>query len=159
MNGGTDVRDGIAAHRFVAGLAPQHLDLLAGLARFAEHRAGAWIAQQGDPAGDFFLVVEGRCAIEVSAVDREPLVISTVHPGELLGWSWMLPPHVWHFDALALDHTRSIAVDGTALREACTADHELGYEILRRLGRVVASRLESTRLQLIDLYGHGYDPR
>lgn len=147
------LRDGLAAHRFAEGLAPRFLETLAAIARFVEHPAGAWIALEGDPADAFHLVLEGRCAIDVAAAGRDPLVIATVHAGEVLGWSWMLAPHVWHFDVLALDPTRTIAVDGAALRAACDADHELGYEITRRLTRVIASRLEATRLQLIDVYG------
>lgn len=148
-----DLHAMLAAHRFADGLAPQFIDALATMARFVEHPAGTWIAVQGDPADAFHLVIEGRCAIEVAAAGRDPLVIATVHAGEALGWSWMLAPHLWHFDVLALDHTRTIAVDGAALRDACHADHELGYEIAHRLARVIALRLEATRLQLVDVYG------
>ena len=147
------LHDCLAAHRFANGLAPRFVDALAAMARFVEHPAGTWIAREGVTADSFHLVLEGRCAIDVAAAGRDPLVIATVHAGEVLGWSWMLAPHVWHFDVLALDLTRTIAVDGAALRAACEADHELGYEITRRLARVIASRLEATRLQLIDAYG------
>lgn len=153
MTAQADIRDTLAGHPFAAGLAPRLVDALAGMARIAEHPVGTWITVQGGPADEFHLVVDGRCAIEVAAAGRDPLVIATVHAGEVLGWSWMLAPHVWHFDVLALDHTRSIAVDGALLREACDTDHELGYEIVRRLAQVIASRLEATRLQLVDMYG------
>ena len=143
----------LGAHRFVDGLPPRLVDVLAGMARFCEHPAGAWLAQQGEPADEFHLVLEGRVAVEVAAAGRDPLVIATVHAGEVVGWSWMLAPHVWHFDVLALDHTRTIVIDGAALRTACRADHELGHEITHRLARVIASRLEATRLQLVDMYG------
>ncbi|MGB8861704.1 MAG: cyclic nucleotide-binding domain-containing protein [Ilumatobacteraceae bacterium] len=154
MTLGSDVHTSLAAHRFADGLAPELVDALATMAHFAEHPSGAWIATQGAPADRFHLMLEGRCAIEVAAAGRDPLVIATVHPGEVVGWSWMLAPHVWHFDVLALDHTRTIAIDGAELRAACRANHELGFEITHRLARVIASRLEATRLQLVDVYGH-----
>lgn len=148
-----NLHDRLAAHRFADGLAPQFVEALAAMASFREFPAGTWIASQGDPADAFHLVLEGRCAIEVAAAGRDPLVIATVHAGEVLGWSWMLAPHAWHFDVLALDDTRTIAVDGAALRAACRADHELGYEITHRLARVIAARLEATQIQLVDVYG------
>ena len=149
----SDLHVRLAAHRFADGLSPQRIEALAAMAHFDEFPAGTWIAKQGEPADAFHLVLEGRCAIEVTAAGRDPLVVATVHEGEVLGWSWMLAPHVWHFDVLALDPTRTIAVDGAALRTACHADHDLGYEISHRLARVIASRLEATRLQLVDVYG------
>ena len=153
MTTAADMHHDLSAHRFVDGLAPRLVDVLGGMARFCEHPAGAWLAMQGDPATEFHLVLEGRFAIEVAAAGRDPLVIATVHAGEVVGWSWMLAPHVWHFDVLALDHTRTIAIDGPALRAACRADHELGHEVNHRLARVIATRLEATRLQLVDMYG------
>lgn len=153
MNQPSHVRSVIAAHPFVQGLSDRIVDALAEMADLVEMSAGSWIALQGKPAHAFHLVTEGRCAIEVATPHRAPLVIATVHPGDVLGWSWMFPPHRWHFDVLAIDTVRTIAIDGDALRNACATDHELGYEITRRLAGVVASRLEATRLQLLDVYG------
>ena len=73
--------------------------------------------------------------------------------GDVIGWSWLYPPHLAHFDVIALDPVRTVAIDAQALRDACAADHNLGFEITYRLGRVVAARLEATRLQLMDIYG------
>jgi CRP/FNR family cyclic AMP-dependent transcriptional regulator len=153
MTDHSEMRAALATHPFVSDLAPRLLDELAALAHVAEFRAGAWIAQNGHPVDSFHLLTEGRCAVEVTAAGRAPLVIATVHAGEVLGWSWMVPPHSWHFDVLALDPTRTIAIDGTALRMACNNDHELGYEITRRLAGVIAGRLDATRMQLMDMYG------
>ena len=80
-------------------------------------------------------------------------MIATVHAGEVLGWSWMFAPHRWHFDVLARRIDRTIAIDAAQLRTACRADHELGFEITYRLAGVIASRLEATRQQLMDVYG------
>jgi CRP/FNR family transcriptional regulator, cyclic AMP receptor protein len=148
-----ELDDQLAAHAFSDGLSPRFIAELAAMAKFEQYPAGEWIAAKDDPAHWFHLVVRGRCAIEVTSPGREPLVIATVHANEVLGWSWMLPPHVWHFDVLALDDTHTIAIDGDALRAACRADHDLGYEVTQRLAGVIASRLEATRHQLVDVYG------
>jgi CRP-like cAMP-binding protein len=105
------------------------------------------------PADQLLLVTGGRVGIEIASADRDPLIITTVHAGEVVGWSWMVEPHEWRFDIVALSQVTGLAIDAVALRTACAADHELGYEIATRLSRVVAARLGATRLQLLDVYG------
>ena len=148
-----DVGAALAAHPFFDGMSPSQLDTVAGLATFAVFPAGSWMARSGTPAGMFHAVIDGRAGVELAAADREPLLVATAHAGDVVGWSWFVEPHQWHFDVVALDDVRTVAIDGALLRDACVADHELGYHIARRLTRVVASRLESARHQLVDVYG------
>ncbi len=150
----TDLNELLAGHAFFAGLDPSLIDKVAGMATVAEFPAGTWIARYGTEAGTFHAVVDGRAGIELASADRAPLLVATVHPGEIVGWSWYVEPHRWHFDVVALDVLRTVAIDGGLLRAACLEDHELGYQVGRRLTRVVAARLEATRHQLVDVYGH-----
>jgi CRP-like cAMP-binding protein len=147
------VRDALAAHPFFTGVEPHLVDAVAALASWAEHPAGSWIARAGADADRFHVVVSGRAGIEITAAGREPLVVATVHGGEVIGWSWFVAGHRWHFDVVALDDVRTIAIDAVRLRAACEADSELTNEIARRLINVVASRLEATQHQLVDVYG------
>jgi CRP/FNR family cyclic AMP-dependent transcriptional regulator len=130
------------------------VDLLARLAAEQSFAVGEWIMRLGDPADRLHLVRSGRAAIEIATPGRDPLVVSTVTARGVIGWSWLLPPHRVQFDVVALDPTTTLAVDATALRHACEADHELGYRITVHLAHILASRLEATRLQLVDVYGN-----
>ena len=49
--------------------------------------------------------------------------------------------------------TSAIAFDALCLRAKCDADHELGYQLMRRMAALAVSRLQATRLQLLDVYG------
>ena len=71
----------------------------------------------------------------------------------MLGWSWIIPPYHWHYDARAIEPTSAIALDAKCLRIKCEEDHDLGYELLKRFTNVITQRLEATRLQLLDVYG------
>jgi CRP-like cAMP-binding protein len=73
--------------------------------------------------------------------------------GEVLGWSWLIPPYHWKFDARAIEQTRALALDGKCLRTKCEEDHDLGYELLKRFAQIMEERLQATRLQLLDVYG------
>ena len=81
------------------------------------------------------------------------MTIETIEGGEVLGWSWLIPPYRAHFDARALTLVRALSLDGVCLRTKCEKDPSLGFELLKRFNRLVVSRLEATRMQLMDLYG------
>ena len=70
----------------------------------------------------------------------------------MLGWSWLFPPYRWHLDARAIEAVRAVAFDGACLRQKSIDDHELGYELMRRFAEVIVSRLQATRMQLLDVY-------
>ena len=79
--------------------------------------------------------------------------MATLGEGDILGWSWLMPPYHWQFHARAVEVTRAIALDGKCLRTKCEQNHDLGYELLKRFCHIIERRLEATRLQLLDVYG------
>ena len=147
------IRDLISGHELLSGLDPEYLDLVAGCGRNVAFGVGDWIGREGAPADSFYVLREGRVALEVHSPDRGPIVVATLSPGDVLGWSWLFPPYRWRFDARALDPVRAVALDGVCLRGKCDADPRLGYELMRRFARIMVGRLEATRLQLLDVYG------
>jgi hypothetical protein len=80
-------------------------------------------------------------------------MVQTLRDGEVVGWDWLFPPYRWSADARALEKIRATAIDGRCIREKCEQDCALGYELMKRLAFVVGSWLQSTRLQMLDLYG------
>ncbi len=138
-----------------AGLTQPQLELIAGCARNVGFDQGERLFREGDPADTFYLVRKGRVALSTHVPARGAVVIETLDPGEIVGWSWLFPPYVWHFDARAVDDLRAVAFDGACLRGKCEADHDLGYELMRRFASVMIDRLQHTRLRLLDIYGDG----
>ncbi len=137
-----------------AGLAPAHLQLIAGCARNEHVEAGTLLFREGEAADRFFLVRAGAVALEIVAPAGGALVIETLHDGDVVGWSWLFPPHRWRFEGRATTPTGLIAFDGACLRGKCDADHELGYQLMQRFAASIVERLQATRLQLLDVYGH-----
>jgi CRP/FNR family cyclic AMP-dependent transcriptional regulator len=145
----------LSRHPFFAGLKPEYLALIAGCARNVHFAQGAYLAHEADTADRFFAIRGGRIAIETHVPPRGVLTLQTLGEGEILGWSWLFPPYVWQFDARALDDVRATAFDGACLRTKCDADPALGYDLMKRLARLVSERLEGARRQLLDVYGPG----
>jgi CRP/FNR family transcriptional regulator, cyclic AMP receptor protein len=130
---------------------------LVGCANTIGFEAGETLFREGEPADVFYVMRRGRVALELYVPGHGPLTIETVDPGEVVGWSWLFPPHTWHFDARAVAPVRAIEVNGACLRNKCDKDPLLGYELMQRFSAVLVDRLNATRLQLADLYGgsHG----
>ena len=135
------------------GMAPEHLELIAGCGKNVRFASGEQLFREGEPADTFCLVRHGEVSIEIWVPGRGAVRIDTRAEGEVVGWSWLLPPYRWHFDARALDTVRALAFDGECLRGKTTADHELGFELLSRFSAVLVEQIEQTRLRLLDVYG------
>jgi hypothetical protein len=92
-------------------------------------------------------------ALELAAPGRGALTFLTLNEGDIVGVSWLVPPYRWTDDARALGLVRAISIDAACLRRKCEADHDLGYEMMKRFVPVLVERLEATRLQILDVYG------
>lgn len=150
-----DIKTLVSEHPFFKELRPDYLDVIAGCAGNVHFRKGSYLFHEGEPADQFYLLRGGRAALEISVPGREPATLQTLQEGEVIGWSWLFPPYVWQFDARAIDDIRATAFDGKCLREKCQADHDLGYELAMRSAQIMLTRLQATRIQLLDLYGTG----
>ena len=144
----------LAEHAFFAGLDADDMALLAGCAVNVGFRADEYVFKEGEPADRFYVVRHGRVAIEVQGPGVGRMVIDTVEDGDILGWSWLVPPYRWLFDARAVETTTAVCLDGTCLRDKCDADPRLGYQLMRRVALVMTRRLAAARVRLLDLYGH-----
>lgn len=144
----------IAEHPFFKGLDPRFLQLAAGCGKNVRFNPGEYLFREGQEADQFFAVRHGKVAIEVLVPARGPVTLQTLSVGELVGWSWLFPPYRCQFDARASEIVRATAFDGACLRKKCDADPALGYELMKRLAHIVSDRLETTRLQLLDIYGN-----
>lgn len=143
----------LAEHPFFKGLGKPYLQLIVGCATNVRFNAGQSIIHEGEEANHFYLIRHGKVALEISTPKSAPITIQTIGEGEILGWSWLIPPYHWLFDAKAVELTRAIALDGKCLRKKCEEDHDLGYELLKRFAHIMEQRLQATRLQLLDVYG------
>jgi CRP/FNR family cyclic AMP-dependent transcriptional regulator len=144
----------LAEHPFFRGLKEDHLSLIVSCASNVRFDAGKYILREGEDANQFYLIRFGKVALELVTPNKGPMIIETLDQGDILGWSWLIPPYTWHFDARAIELTRAIALDGKCLRKKVEADHELGYVVMKRFSELMVQRFQVTRLQLLDMYAN-----
>ena len=145
----------LANHPFFKGFEPHYMQLITGCASNVRFKAGTYIFREGEPASSFYIIRQGKVALQAMAAQRGSLIIQTIEDGEVLGWSWLFPPYRWHFGARAIEETRAIVLDGVCLREKGEADHDFGYELVKRVAQIMMERLQATRLQALDIYQGG----
>ncbi len=148
---GSELR--LETHRFFRGMDEAFLAHLSTIAYERAFDTGDLLVREGDPADEFLLVFSGKVALEIVLPGRPRTTIQTLGPGEVIGWSWLFPPHRWRLDARALKPTRALGLAAAHLRAVLNADPVHGYGFLLRLLPVIAERLENTQLQLLDLHG------
>jgi CRP/FNR family transcriptional regulator, cyclic AMP receptor protein len=144
----------LTAHPFLSGLTADELALLAAHATATVFPAGARIFDEGGDARRFWLLEAGRVRLDTLIPGRGPVIVETLGPGSVLGWSWLFPPYRWHFGAEALEATQAVELDAAAVRGLCDGRPELGYKLTNAFLQVVIDRLQNTRIRLLDLYGN-----
>lgn len=122
------------------------------LAREVSFAAGDRIFNEGGRADRFWIIHTGTVALDVRVPGRQAAVIETHGAGEMLGWSWLVPPHHWHLGAEASSPVRAYEFDAVAVRELCGKDPELERELWTYVAGLIAGRLRSARVRLLDLY-------
>ncbi len=142
----------IAETATFAGLEPSQLEFIAGCARNEHVAAGTMLLREGEPADRFYLIRRGAISLELHS-PTGPLVIQTLHDGEVVGWSWLFEPYRWHMDGRAVEESSLVTFDAACLRSKVNADHELGYQLMSRFAASLIDRLQATRFQLLDIYG------
>lgn len=143
----------IQEHPFLADLPRKYIDDISGHARLQVCHADEYLFHAGHTAECCYLIREGLLAIELYHPSRGPMTVQTVESGQVIGWSWLVEPYKWIFDARAVRLTQGICIDAVWLREHSEVDHEFGYLMLKRFMGVMGNRLEAARVQLMDLYG------
>ncbi|KZM75141.1 hypothetical protein AWN90_21805 [Nocardia terpenica] len=136
----------------LASLSPAELAALARTGREVSFRTGERVITEGRPAQRCWLIRRGRVRLDVHVPGRCDVVVQTLGHGDLLGWSWLVPPYRWHFGAVADEPVHAIEFDTAALSELADEDPSFGRALTLMLFQALLERLQATRARLLDLY-------
>ena len=150
MTDDASIEQELAGFAFFEGLDPEYLHFLAGRAKRRRFDAAHVLHRHSDPATSFYVVCKGRISIEVPAIQGPALQLQDLGPGEMLGWSWLIPPYRWSFLIRAEQDAEVLEFDGQAVLAKCEADPKFGYEILKRFSGLMSERLAHARQRMID---------
>jgi CRP/FNR family transcriptional regulator, cyclic AMP receptor protein len=134
----------LSKHLFLNGSDSTFLNHLEAFSHDLSFEKGDVIFRQGQYADRLYLIREGRIQLETG--DGTPgIVLQVLGAGDILGWSWLYPPFVWHFSARALEHCEVVKLDAASLLIRAEEDPSFGYELMKRISKHVIQRLQITR--------------
>ncbi len=142
----------LADHAFLRGMRADDVALLAPAAVAVSMPAGHRLFDEGAPAEKCWLLTAGQVALDLNMPGRVNLVVETLGSGDVIGFSWLSPPHEWQFGAETVEPTEAFELDGAAVMALCDSHPELGYQLALRMLAAAVQRLQATRIRLLDLY-------
>ncbi|HOG18493.1 MAG: Cyclic nucleotide-binding domain protein [Syntrophaceae bacterium PtaU1.Bin231] len=139
---------------FFSGLTDAQLQKLASIATEESHDAGSQIYKIGDTAKKLYVVEEGKMVMVMDSYmgpSRPPLQVNVdfVTKGDAMGWSALVEPYEYTLGALCIEKSKLIAFDAHALRKTVHDDPVLGVKIMESIAKVIAGRLNHTRIVLV----------
>lgn len=145
-----ELTETLRQHPFVAGFDPHFVDRLATIAKAARFGGNHVVLEEGEKSAQLYLITSGRAVLEIRG-RGQPFRVDTLGPGDEFGWSWALGnPGV--YQVRTLEPMVAVVMSATDLMAMCEQDAAFGFALMRRLLGVVAERLQSTRLTVIDMY-------
>ncbi len=155
MDSTDDVLEELCKIPWFQELREDHLRKIASITKIRPMKAGEVIFREGDTHESVYIVISGRVGLEMFVPHRGKVRFYTADQWELFGWSSVTPNvHLRTAGATAVLDGALLKIDAEKLNKACEEDHDLGYLVMRRLSRVVAGRLQVTRLQLLDMFAN-----
>jgi CRP/FNR family transcriptional regulator, cyclic AMP receptor protein len=142
----------LAGHAFAAGLTPAQLQRLADLAEPTELSVGQRLFDEDGQAASLWLIRTGLIALDLRIPGRDRIIVETLGPGDELGLSWLMPAARWQFGAVAQTRADLFDINSARLTALCESDHEIGYQLTRRLLTTAITRLQAARIRILDLY-------
>jgi CRP/FNR family cyclic AMP-dependent transcriptional regulator len=145
----------ISQLEILRGLSKEQRRQVKGLGRTEHYGPDAVIFTEGTEARKFYLVEEGRVAVESQVARGMRFPLSIVYPGQAFGWSALVLPYMYTATVIALSETRVIAIEKEALLAEMQAEPSLGFIIMQNVACIVASRLRTMELALAGLFQQG----
>ena len=144
--------DIIDRNPFFAGLARDHVEFLAERAKRRRVPRDSVLFRFGDRADRFYVIVSGKVSVEVAAIEGPPLELQVFEAGAVLGWSWLIPPYKWAFQARADEDSEVLEFDGVSIRARCESEPKFGYELVKRFAGLMSERYMFARRKMMDAW-------
>jgi CRP-like cAMP-binding protein len=136
------------------GLNDAQIEKLVAIAKEESFATGTLLYKEGDPSILLYLVQQGKVFLEMKSdmgPARPPMqvIIDVVTRREAFGWSAFVDPNLHTLSALIAEPTKMIVFEGGKLKAMMEEDCQMGFEIMKGLTRLLATRLNHTRVLLI----------
>jgi len=130
------------------GLSTSELEKVAVIAKEVTFPAGFRIFSEGERAETLYVIKEGiidlTFGFKLGKVKSE-ITIETKGQGDSVGWSALIPPHIYTLSGVSRNFVQALVFDGKSMLQVCKEDSKFGAVFMQNVAELVGNRL--TRLQ------------
>lgn len=144
------IKQELTEEGFFAGLDAAYMQFLVEQAQRCHADQNQILFRHGNRATWFYLISHGEVSIEIPAIEGPTMQLQSLGAGRILGWSWLIPPYKWSFQARAVEASELIAINGAAVLERCEEDPRFGYELFKRFSALMSRRLSEARARMME---------
>ncbi len=113
---------------------------------------GQTLMEEGDEAGDLFLVLSGRVSLLVQSINPPMEVpLTKLGPGEVIGEMALFKGQRRYATIVAQEQCRLVRIPGTFLREFAETKTETGLLLMRNCAELIGLRLRTTNQRLVNV--------
>lgn len=136
----------IKNHSFFHGWKEEYINHIIEISSLQTFPKNQRIIEEGFFARFFYIIVTGL--VEVKEMD---IVLQMLGPGEVVGWSWLIPPYTWNFSVDTVKDTIAIVIDSEKLKELFLKNKEIECLVYKSMFFVVTNRLRGSRQKIVEL--------
>ena len=132
------------------GINRRIVDEIARVSVEEDYKEGDFIIREGQPAGNFLILEEGKVRLSVGTKSIINTMLS--NPGEAFGWSSLVDRDTYTASAECLEPCRIIKIEKEKLLEVLEKNPASGLLFFRRLSGIIGSRLVKVHHTLLAEY-------
>lgn len=140
-----DVRKKIQEIELFKALTEDQMTALEKIAKVTEHPKGSKLFKVGEEAHNIYILLTGKASIQVQLSSRPEMVSIVIlgKMGQLIGWSGLMGPSHYTADAICLEDSKFLMINGEEFSKILEQDCEAGYRVLRGIISVISDRLRN----------------
>ena len=132
----------IRRYPFFAGLSLKQLNIIASAASEEKVEAGHFFMHEKDETPFLYLITEGQVTIVIELPGKEKeIVVGVVGPGDVFGWSALVPPHIATAGVKAATSCTVITIDCRQLLKVFENDPRFGYLMMMKVAQITRDRV------------------
>lgn len=153
----------IRRYPFFADFSHEQLAVIARAGKVISTNNGHYFFHENEKIHDFYLVLEGEVAVFIEVPDRAAehtfsmqltrnlittdITVSTIGPGEVFGWSGLIPPHKTTGGAKTIKPSQIVKFNCKDLRPIFEKDSLFAYLMILHAAEVIRKRLRDRHIE------------
>ena len=130
------------------------IEKIAKITTIAEYNSGKYIFKEGDDATNLYSVIYGKVGLEIEKNSSTLILINTIAQGLTFGFSALVDTENKSYttSAKALTDTKLFTWKAANLESLFCQDYEMGFLFMKRIAKIIKTRLQVRNVQFLDIY-------